>query len=106
MTGRHLPGCQYELSSTNHQNRESLIHSVEKGPPARMEASVIFLLRFALKRANLKSHKIFGLADTCCFEVYLLRVTLSDARIESRRQIMYVTQFTPKNIVDKFTVFG
>lgn len=32
MTGRHLPGCQYELSSANHQHRESLIHSVEKVP--------------------------------------------------------------------------
>lgn len=32
MTGLHLAGCQYELSSANHQHRESLIHSVEKGP--------------------------------------------------------------------------
>lgn len=73
-----------------------------KRSPARMEPSVIFLLRFALKRANLKSHKMFGLADTRCFDVYLRRVAPSDARIESRRQIMYVTQFTPRNIVDKF----
>lgn len=33
MTGRHLPGCQYKLNSANHQHRESLICSVERGPP-------------------------------------------------------------------------
>ncbi len=55
-----------------------------------------------MKRAILKSYKNDWFADTCCCEVYLLRFTLSDTQMDSRRQITYVTQITQKNIVNTF----
>lgn len=62
-----------------------------------MEPSVIFLQRFALKWAILKSCKMFELADTCNFEIYLkLRVTLCDEQMDNGGQITDVTQLTQR----------
>lgn len=91
MTGRSLPGCQYMLNWANHRHRESLIHSVEKRSLSRIDPSVIFPLRSAVKWAILK-YKMLGLeADACCCEVYLLTFASSDAWVEGRKQIMYAT---------------
>lgn len=92
MTGRSLPGCQYMSNWANHRHRESLIHSVEKRSLSRIDPSVIFPLRSAVKWAILK-YKMLGLeADACCCEVYLLTFASSDAWVEGRKQIMYATK--------------
>lgn len=65
-----------------------------------MEPSVIFLQRFPLKWVILKSCKIFELAETCHFEIYLkLRVTLCDEQMDNGGQITGVTQLQWVNSV-------